>query len=117
MASRKGESEVPAGCWPAISICPPGGAASRALYPLSSERFSAGRNKNSSLALPRGCSHFEDLARIEDVLRIERALEALHQRDLGLIPRPTKIGALLEPDAVLGRNRAAALPERIVDHL
>src|SRR5258707_1348610 len=59
----------------------------------------------------------EDFSGVEDVVRIKRALEALHQRNLRRIARPGEVLALLEPDAVLGRDRAAALAQRVVDHV
>src|SRR5262249_31211624 len=59
----------------------------------------------------------EDLSGIEDVLRIERALQRPHQCDLRFVSGPGKIVALLEANAVFGRYRAATLSQGAVDHV
>src|SRR6185437_8855731 len=61
--------------------------------------------------------YLKDLARIEDSLRIERALERAHQRDLLGRARIGEIVALLQADAVFGRDRAAAAAQRAIDDL
>ena len=51
----------------------------------------------------------EQGARVQDALRVERDLDATHQRDLGRVLELEEVLLLLLADAVLGRDRAAEL--------
>src|SRR5688500_15073346 len=59
----------------------------------------------------------EDLARIQDVLRVQRAFEQAHQLDLRLRAGDREVVALLEADAMLRRDGATDRPQRFVDVL
>src|SRR5262245_9081313 len=57
----------------------------------------------------------ENLAGIEDALRVERSLEGAHQSDLGRRAGMMQIRLFLEPDAMLGGYRTIQPGKRTVD--
>src|SRR6266545_1685731 len=52
-------------------------------------------------------SQIEDLARVEDVVRVKGPLQGAHERDLGRAARIGEVLLLDQADAVLGRDAAA----------
>jgi hypothetical protein len=60
-------------------------------------------------------TYTDDLSRIEDVLRIERALERAHEVHLRGALVAQNLVALHHADAVLGADRAAEIVDQIVD--
>src|SRR5690348_2094446 len=60
-------------------------------------------------------SHRKNPPRIEDAMRIQRALERAHGLDLRLGAAEPQVGALEQADAVLGRDRAGEIAGDAVD--
>src|SRR5256885_15280967 len=57
----------------------------------------------------------EDLARVHDVVGIDRVLDPPHEVELDRIRVPLELEHLELTDAVFGADRAAELPHQIVD--
>src|SRR6266702_106807 len=112
-------------------ICAPRAAASRTSLCAFAILPAASQSQDIWMAatvtwrgLRRKCSgsvDIDDLSGIEYAARIQGGFQGSHGRNFGTRPRDFKIGLSLEPDAMLGRDRAGDAAQRLVhaplDHI